>query len=58
LIKSAHEIYRNWYIDGRIYYHKVIDLKNPEDGIQELRYIDSMKMRLCSGNKEAKIIKI
>ena len=26
--KKAHEIYRNWYIDGRIYYHKIIDLKN------------------------------
>ena len=34
--KKAHEIYRNWYIDGRIYYHKIIDLKNPEAGIQEL----------------------
>ena len=43
--KKAHEIYRNWYIDGRIYYHKVIDLKNPQDGIQDLRYIDAMKMR-------------
>ena len=43
--KKAHEIYRNWYIDGRIYYHKIIDLKNPQDGIQELRYIDAMKMR-------------
>ena len=43
--KKAHEIYRNWYIDGRLYYHKVIDLKKPEEGIQELRYIDAMKMR-------------
>jgi len=43
--KKCHEIYRNWYIDGRLYYHKVIDLKNPQEGIQELRYIDSMKMR-------------
>ena len=43
--KKAHEIYRNWYIDGRLYYHKVIDFKNPEAGIQELRYIDAMKMR-------------
>ena len=43
--KKAHEIYRNWYVDGRIYYHKVIDFKNPEEGIQELRYIDAMKMR-------------
>ena len=43
--KKAHEIYRNWYIDGRIYYHKIIDLKKPEEGIQEMRYIDAMKMR-------------
>ena len=43
--KKAHEIVRNWYIDGRLYYHKVIDLKKPEDGIQELRYIDAMKMK-------------
>tara|TARA_B100001173_G_scaffold311757_1_gene330047 strand:+ start:815 stop:2380 length:1566 start_codon:yes stop_codon:yes gene_type:complete len=43
--KKAHEIYRNWYIDGRIYYHKVIDFKKPEEGIKELRYIDAMKMR-------------
>ena len=43
--RKAHEIYRNWYVDGRLYYHKVIDLKNPSDGIQELRYIDALKMR-------------
>ena len=43
--KKAHEIFRNWYIDGRLYYNKVIDQKKPQDGIQELRYIDSAKMR-------------
>ena len=43
--RKAHEIYRNWYVDGRIYYHKIIDLKNPHEGLQELRYIDAMKMR-------------
>ena len=43
--KKAHEIYRNWYIDGRLYYHKIIDLKNPQEGIQELRYIDALKIR-------------
>jgi len=43
--RKSHEIYRNWYIDGRLYYNKVIDLKNPQEGIQELRYIDAMKMR-------------
>ena len=43
--KKAHEIFRNWYIDGRLYYNKVIDQKNPTAGIQELRYIDSSKMK-------------
>ncbi len=50
--KKSHEIYRNWYIDGRLYYHKVIDLKNPHDGIQELRYIDPMKMRYVRQQKK------
>ena len=49
--KKAHEIYRNWYIDGRIYYHKIIDLKNPTEGIQELRYIDAAKMRYIRQEK-------
>jgi hypothetical protein len=42
---KAHEIFRNWYIDGRLYYNKVIDQKNPTEGIKELRYIDASKMR-------------
>jgi len=50
--KKSHEIYRNWYIDGRLYYHKVIDLKNPHEGIQELRYIDSMKIRYVRQTKK------
>ena len=44
--KKSHEIFRNWYIDGRVFYHKVIDLKKPQDGIQEIRYIDPLKIRL------------
>ena len=50
--KKAHEIYRNWYVDGRIFYHKIIDLKNPQEGIQELRYIDAMKMRYVRQEKK------
>ncbi len=42
---KAHEIFRNWYIDGRLYYHKVVDLQNPNAGIQELRYIDALKIK-------------
>ncbi len=50
--KKAHEIFRNWYIDGRLYYHKIIDLKNPQEGIQELRYIDAIKMRYIRQQKK------
>jgi len=50
--KKSHEIYRNWYVDSRLYYHKVIDLKNPQEGIQELRYIDAMKMRYVRQTKK------
>ena len=52
--RKSHEIYRNWYIDGRLYYHKVIDFKNPQEGIKELRYIDAMKMRFVRTTKKKK----
>ena len=52
--RKAHEIYRNWYIDGRLYYNKVIDIKKPHEGIQELRYIDAMKMRYVRQEKKQK----
>ena len=42
---KAHELIRNWYVDGRTYYHKVIDLNDPKKGILELRYIDPLKIR-------------
>jgi hypothetical protein len=41
----ADDIFRRWYIDGRIYYHVIVDEKKPKDGIQELRYIDPRKIR-------------
>ena len=43
--KKSHEIFRNWYVDGRLFYHKVIDLKKPEEGIKEIRYIDPLKIK-------------
>ncbi len=52
--KKCHEIFRNWYVDGRIYYLKVIDVKKPEDGIQELRYIDPMKLKHVRQEKKDK----
>ncbi|MEE3228431.1 MAG: portal protein, partial [Chloroflexota bacterium] len=38
--KRAHDIFRRWYIDGRIFFHKMIDEKSPRKGITEIRYID------------------
>ncbi len=43
--KMAYDIFRRWYIDGKLYYHKVIDIKNPRGGITELRYVDPRKIR-------------
>ena len=43
--KNAYDIYRRWYVDGRLYYHMVIDVKNIKDGIKEVRYIDPRKIR-------------
>ena len=42
---KAHEMFRRWYIDGRLYYHKVIDLDDPTKGILEVRYIDPSKIK-------------
>jgi hypothetical protein len=41
----GYEIFKRWYVDGRIYYHLMIDINNPRAGIQELRYIDPRKIR-------------
>ena len=51
--KKCHEIFRNWYVDGRVFYLKVIDVKKPEEGIKELRYIDPMKMKHVRQEKKA-----
>ncbi len=42
---KGHDIFRRWYVDGRLFYHKVINSKNPKLGIQEVRYIDPRKIR-------------
>lgn len=41
----GHDIFRRWYIDGRLFYHIIIDDKRPALGIQELRYIDPRRIR-------------
>tara|TARA_Y100000748_G_scaffold184922_1_gene154760 strand:+ start:4332 stop:5933 length:1602 start_codon:yes stop_codon:yes gene_type:complete len=43
--QKGHDIFRRWYVDGRLFYHKIIDNKNPRKGIQELRYIDPTKIK-------------
>ena len=42
---QGYEIYRRWYIDGRLYYHAIIDKDNPSEGVRELRYVDPRKIR-------------
>ena len=42
---NAHEIFRKWYVDGRLPYHVIIDSDKPKLGIKELRYIDPAKLR-------------
>ena len=43
--EKGHDIFRRWYVDGKIYYHKVIDPDDPKRGIKELRYIDPRKIK-------------
>ena len=43
--KLSYEVFRRWYVDGRLYYHLIIDEKNPGLGIKELRYVDPRKIR-------------
>ena len=48
------DLFKRWYIDGRIYYHVVVNEKKPKDGIQELRYIDPRKIRKVREVKKEK----
>jgi hypothetical protein len=43
--QKGHDVFRRWYVDGRVFYHKIIDTKNPRRGITELRYIDPTKIK-------------
>jgi hypothetical protein len=52
--RKSHEIFRNWYVDGRLYYLKVIDTQKPQEGIKELRYIDPMKIKYIRQEKKKK----
>ena len=53
--EKGYEVARHWYIDGRMFYHIIIDPDNVEDGIQELRYIDPRKIKKVRENKKERI---
>lgn len=42
---QGYDIFRRWYVDGKLYYHMVIDEKNPKQGLKEVRYVDPRKIR-------------
>jgi len=52
--ERAHETFRTWYIDGRLYYQILINSDNVKDGIVELRYIDPRKIRRIKNIKKEK----
>jgi hypothetical protein len=53
--QHAYEIFKKWYVDGRLLYHAMIDEKNPKEGIKELRYIDPRKIRKVRTVKKRKV---
>jgi hypothetical protein len=50
----GHDVFRQWYIDGRLFYHVIIDEKNIKNGIQELRLVDPRKIRKIKNVKKEK----
>ena len=52
---TGYETFQKWYVDGRVNYHVMIDIKAPKKGIQELRYIDHRKIRKVREYKNEKI---
>jgi hypothetical protein len=51
---KGHDIFRSWYVDGRLYYHILLDETNLKNGIQELRYVDPRKIRRIKNIKKGK----
>ena len=52
----SYEVFRRWYVDGRLYYHVITDEENPANGIVELRYIDPRKIRKIKEQSRKKAI--
>ena len=42
---NSHELFRKWYVDGRIYFHKVVDSKRPQQGMVDIRSVDPLKIK-------------
>ena len=51
----SYDVFRRWYVDGRLYYHVIVDEEKPQEGIQELRYIDPRKIRKVREQKRKKV---
>ena len=52
--EKGHDIFKRFYVDGRIYFHKVIDPNSPRKGLTELRYIDPRKIKKVREVKKAR----
>lgn len=53
---QGYDIFKRWYVDGRLYYHAIIDTNNPKDGIKELRYVDPRKIKKIKEVKRKRVI--
>ena len=53
--QHAYEIFKKWYVDGRLIYHAMIDETKPREGIKELRYVDPRKIRKVRTVKKRKV---
>ena len=53
---QGYDIFRRWYVDGKLYYHMMIDIKQPKQGIKEVRYIDPRRIRKVRESKKPKPI--
>jgi hypothetical protein len=43
--QNSHELFRKWYVDGRIYFHKIVDSKRPQQGMVDIRNVDPLKIK-------------
>ena len=52
---QGYDVFRRWYVDGRLYFHAIIDKNDPKAGIQELRYIDPRKIKKIKEKKRKRL---